>query len=146
MAFFRLRLTCMFVLSRAVMLFPKHVANYWANVAKIVKTRSAEECHNQHTSRGIFQTPTKKSKKPKKKQVEASKGPGKEKSVLCRPLSVPFKCFSAFSFCVTHYTHCQKQRQINGCSKTRDADFTHNAAQLLVPLDVQHMLATLWVV
>lgn len=109
MAFFTLRLTCMFVLSRAVMLFPKHVANYWANVAKIVKTRSAEECHNQHTSHGTFQSPAKKTKRPKKKPVEASKGPGKEKSVLCRPLSVLFKCVLAFSFCVTHYTQCKNK-------------------------------------
>lgn len=64
--------------SRAVSLYPKHVAGYWAKVARIVGTRSAEECHNQHTSHGASQTPAKKAKKPKKKKTEAPKDPGRK--------------------------------------------------------------------
>ncbi len=68
--------------SRAVSLYPKHVAGYWAKVARIVGTRSAEECHNQHTSQGASQTPAKKAKKPKKKKIEAPKDPGRKKCQL----------------------------------------------------------------
>ncbi|XP_035530475.1 mis18-binding protein 1 [Morone saxatilis] len=62
-------------LQEAVSFYPKHVAGYWAKVARVVGTRSAEECHNQHTSKGTSQTPAKNAKKPKKKKMEAPKGP-----------------------------------------------------------------------
>lgn len=64
----------MCVFSRAVTFYPKHVGGYWAKVARIVGTRSAEECHNQHTSQGTSQTPA---KKPKKRKEEAPKHSGK---------------------------------------------------------------------
>lgn len=67
----------MCVFSRAVSYYPKHMAGYWAKVARVVGTRSAEECHNQHTSQGTSQTPT---KKPPKEKVEAPKDPGRERS------------------------------------------------------------------
>ncbi|XP_036927566.1 mis18-binding protein 1 isoform X2 [Acanthopagrus latus] len=59
-------------LTEAVTFYPKHMAGYWAKVARIVGTRSAEECHNQHTSQGTSQTPV---KKPKKRKEEAPKHP-----------------------------------------------------------------------
>lgn len=69
-----------FVLSRAVALYPKHVSGYWAKVARIVGTRSAEECHHQHTSQGASQSPAKKAKKPKKRPSEAPKDQGTGRS------------------------------------------------------------------
>lgn len=62
-------------LQEAVSFYPKNVAGYWAKVAKVVGTRSAEECHNQHTAQGSSQTPATKANKPKKKKnmVEAPK-------------------------------------------------------------------------
>lgn len=71
---------CGFVFSRAVSFYPKNIAGYWAKVAKVVGTRSAEECHNQHTAQGSSQSPTKKANKPKKKKnkVEAPKNAGTE--------------------------------------------------------------------
>lgn len=65
-----------FVFFRAVAFCPKHLAGYWAKVARIVGTRSAEECHNQHTSQGTSQSPA---KKHKKKPLEAPLDPGREK-------------------------------------------------------------------
>ncbi|XP_070698059.1 mis18-binding protein 1 [Pempheris klunzingeri] len=65
-------------LQEAVSCYPKHMAGYWAKVARVVGTRSAEECHNQHTAQGTSQTPAKKPKKPKKppkEKVEAPKNP-----------------------------------------------------------------------
>ncbi|XP_040915887.1 mis18-binding protein 1 isoform X2 [Toxotes jaculatrix] len=62
-------------LKEAVSYYPKHVAGYWAKVARMVGTRSAEECHNQHTSHGVSQTPAKRAKKPRKEKVEAPKDP-----------------------------------------------------------------------
>lgn len=70
---------CMCVISRAVSYYPKHMAGYWAKVAKVVGTRSAEECHNQHTSQGTSQTPAKKAQKEK---VEAPKNPGRLRSLF----------------------------------------------------------------
>lgn len=69
----------MFVFSRAVSYYPKHLAGYWEKVARVVGTRSAEECHSQHTSLGTSQTPAKRAKKPKKEKVEAPKYPGRER-------------------------------------------------------------------
>ncbi|TKS86593.1 Mis18-binding protein 1 [Collichthys lucidus] len=60
-------------LQEAVSFYPKNIAGYWAKVAKVVGTRSAEECHNQHTAHGSSEAPTSKAKKPKKNKVEAPK-------------------------------------------------------------------------
>ncbi|XP_031134714.1 mis18-binding protein 1 isoform X2 [Sander lucioperca] len=62
-------------LQEAVSYYPKHLAGYWEKVARVVGTRSAEECHSQHTSLGTSQTPAKRAKKPKKEKVEAPKYP-----------------------------------------------------------------------
>lgn len=64
--------------ARAVSYYPKHMANYWAKVARMVGTRSAEECHSQHTSQGASYSPAKKATKPKKKKVEPPQAPGRE--------------------------------------------------------------------
>ncbi|XP_071354861.1 mis18-binding protein 1 [Trachinotus anak] len=60
-------------LQEAVSYYPKHMAGYWAKVARMVGTRSAEECHNQHTSQGASQSPVKRVKKPRKEKGEAPK-------------------------------------------------------------------------
>ncbi|XP_042356016.1 mis18-binding protein 1 isoform X2 [Plectropomus leopardus] len=60
-------------LQEAVSYYPKHMTAYWEKVARVVGTRSAEECHHKHTTQGTSQTPAKKAKKPKK--VEATKDP-----------------------------------------------------------------------
>lgn len=75
---------CVVVFSRAVSLYPKHMAGYWAKVARLVGTRSAEECHNQYTSQGTSKTPAKKARKPKKKKIEAPKDPGRERPFFFR--------------------------------------------------------------
>ncbi|XP_038585353.1 mis18-binding protein 1 isoform X4 [Micropterus salmoides] len=62
-------------LQEAVCYYPKHRAGYWAKVARRVGTRSAEECHKQHTSWGTSQTPAKRAKNPKKEKMEAPKDP-----------------------------------------------------------------------
>lgn len=62
-------------LQEAVSYYPKHMANYWAKVARMVGTRTAEECHSQHTSQGASHTPAKKATKPKKKKMESPKAP-----------------------------------------------------------------------
>lgn len=67
---------------RAVSCYPKHMAGYWAKVARMVGTRSAAECHQQHTSQGTSQTPNKKTKKSKLEKVEAPKEPGKGPFVM----------------------------------------------------------------
>lgn len=72
----------MHLFSRAVSYYPKHMAGYWAKVARIVGTRSAEECHSQHTSRGTSQTPANRARKPRKEKVEAPKDPGRESSLF----------------------------------------------------------------
>ncbi|KAK9533694.1 hypothetical protein VZT92_008797 [Zoarces viviparus] len=60
-------------LQEAVSCYPKHVAGYWAKVARMVGTRSAEECHFQHTSQGTSHTPARRATKPTKKKLEAPK-------------------------------------------------------------------------
>ncbi|XP_062413306.1 mis18-binding protein 1 [Pungitius pungitius] len=60
-------------LQEAVSCFPKCMAGYWAKVARMVGTRSAEECHFQHTCQGASQTPPKRAKKPPKDKLEAPK-------------------------------------------------------------------------
>ncbi|XP_044021916.1 mis18-binding protein 1 isoform X2 [Siniperca chuatsi] len=69
-------------LQEAVSYYPKHMAGYWAKVARMVGTRSAEDCHNQHTSQGTSQTPAKRAKKPKKEKVEAPKDPVTDHPVI----------------------------------------------------------------
>ncbi|CAG5866452.1 unnamed protein product [Menidia menidia] len=49
-------------LREAVACYPKHLPAYWAKVARMVGTRSAEECHRHHTSPGTAETPAKKPK------------------------------------------------------------------------------------
>ncbi|KAF7662660.1 hypothetical protein LDENG_00231170 [Lucifuga dentata] len=66
-------------LQEAVSSYPKHMRDYWANVAMMVGTRSGEECYKQHTSQGAFQTPNKKAKKPKK---AARKAPAPDPPVI----------------------------------------------------------------
>lgn len=67
-------------LSRAVALYPKHKADYWAKVARLVGTRSAEECYKRHAFQGTSHSPLTKVKKREKKRLEAPTGPGREKS------------------------------------------------------------------
>ncbi|XP_028251291.1 mis18-binding protein 1 isoform X2 [Parambassis ranga] len=62
-------------LQEAVVYYPKHMKGYWAEVARLVGTRSAEECHNKHTSQGMSKTPNKAAKKVKKQKEEAVKAP-----------------------------------------------------------------------
>lgn len=62
-------------LQEAVSFYPKHVANYWAKVARMVGTRSAEECNSQHTCRATSHTPAKKATRPKKEKVKPLKAP-----------------------------------------------------------------------
>lgn len=59
-------------LQEAVNCYPKHIPHYWEKVARMVGTRSAEECHKQHTSSGTTWSPT-KSAKNRKKEKEATK-------------------------------------------------------------------------
>ncbi|XP_076017697.1 mis18-binding protein 1 [Genypterus blacodes] len=59
-------------LHKAVTSYPKHMTDYWANVAMVVGTRSAEECHVQHTSQqGAQVSPGKRANKPRKAPTAA---------------------------------------------------------------------------
>ncbi|KAM9341284.1 mis18-binding protein 1 [Symphorus nematophorus] len=69
-------------LQEAVSFYPKQMAGYWAKVARIVGTRSAEQCHKQHASLGTSQTPAKRAKQPKKKKVAATKDPVTDHPVI----------------------------------------------------------------
>ncbi|KAM6912254.1 mis18-binding protein 1 [Xenentodon cancila] len=69
-------------LQEAVSYYPKHIAGYWAKVGWMVGTRSAEECHRQHTCQGASQTPLKTTKRHKTEQVEAPKAPVLERPVI----------------------------------------------------------------
>ncbi|KAM4723396.1 mis18-binding protein 1 isoform 2-T2 [Anableps anableps] len=60
-------------LQKAVSCYPKHVAGYWAKVARMVGTRSAEECYKQQTSQGATQSPERGTKSCKKVKEEAVK-------------------------------------------------------------------------
>ncbi|XP_040054960.2 mis18-binding protein 1 isoform X2 [Gasterosteus aculeatus] len=60
-------------LQEAVSCHPKGGAGYWAKVARMVGTRSAEECHFQHTCQETSHTPPKRAKKPNKVKLEAPK-------------------------------------------------------------------------
>ncbi|XP_029349946.1 mis18-binding protein 1 isoform X2 [Echeneis naucrates] len=69
-------------LQEAVSYYPKYMPGYWAKVASIVGTRSAEECHNQHTCQGTAQSPAKKAKNPRKEKGEAPKDPVTDHPVI----------------------------------------------------------------
>lgn len=59
---------CVCLAFRAVTSFPKHINNFWVNVAMVVGTRSAEECQEHYNA----QAPTKSTKKkevPQKKEL-----------------------------------------------------------------------------
>ncbi|KAM3595533.1 uncharacterized protein V6R79_024725 [Siganus canaliculatus] len=60
-------------LKEAVSFYPKHITGYWAKVARIVGSRSAEECHSQHTAHGGSHTPARKPKQTRKKKLEDPK-------------------------------------------------------------------------
>ncbi|XP_054909580.1 mis18-binding protein 1 [Poeciliopsis prolifica] len=60
-------------LQEAVSCYPRHVVNYWAKVARMVGTRSAEECYKQHTCQGNTQSPKKSTKRCKKVKEVAAK-------------------------------------------------------------------------
>uniref|UniRef100_A0A096LSW7 MIS18 binding protein 1 n=1 Tax=Poecilia formosa TaxID=48698 RepID=A0A096LSW7_POEFO len=60
-------------LQEAVTCYPRHVVGYWAKVARMVGTRSAEECYKQHTSQGNTQSPKKSTKNCKKVKEVAAK-------------------------------------------------------------------------
>ncbi|XP_034077800.1 mis18-binding protein 1 isoform X2 [Gymnodraco acuticeps] len=67
-------------LQKAVSYFPKDMSGYWEKVARMVGTRSAEECHCQHTWQGTSQTPEKTARKQtegkkKKEKVKATENP-----------------------------------------------------------------------
>ncbi|XP_029982639.1 mis18-binding protein 1 [Sphaeramia orbicularis] len=68
-------------LKEAVSYYPKHIGGYWARVAQMVGTRSAEECHNQQTSMGSLKTPTKKDK-TKRKKAEPPKDPAAQHPII----------------------------------------------------------------
>ncbi|XP_051942137.1 mis18-binding protein 1 isoform X2 [Hippocampus zosterae] len=64
-------------LQQAVSSYPLHTPFYWAKVAMMVGTRSAEECHNKDLALQDCHTPTESTrKKQKKKAAEAPKGTG----------------------------------------------------------------------
>ncbi|XP_010786677.1 mis18-binding protein 1 isoform X2 [Notothenia coriiceps] len=67
-------------LLKAVSYFPKDMSGYWGKVARMVGTRSAEECHCQHTWQGTSRTPEKTARKQtegkkKKEKVKATEDP-----------------------------------------------------------------------
>ncbi|XP_016123759.1 mis18-binding protein 1-like [Sinocyclocheilus grahami] len=62
-------------LHEAVNSLPKHKSGYWANVAYIVGTRSAEECQEQYNSN---QKTNKRPRKIAQKKPAATEEPGKE--------------------------------------------------------------------
>ncbi|XP_019742843.1 mis18-binding protein 1 isoform X2 [Hippocampus comes] len=64
-------------LQQAVSSYPSHTPFYWAKVAMMVGTRSAEECHNKDLALQDCHTPTESTrKKQKKKAAKAAKGTG----------------------------------------------------------------------
>uniref|UniRef100_A0A1A8UTG9 MIS18 binding protein 1 n=1 Tax=Nothobranchius furzeri TaxID=105023 RepID=A0A1A8UTG9_NOTFU len=63
-------------LQEAVSFYPRNITGFWAKVARMVGTRSAEECHKQHVSKGARQSPERGTAKPKKKtKVQEPKPP-----------------------------------------------------------------------
>ncbi|XP_028994280.1 mis18-binding protein 1 isoform X2 [Betta splendens] len=69
-------------LNEAVSYYPKHMTGYWEKVAAMVGTRSAAECHHQHTYQGTSQTPAKKARKPRKEKAEAPKHPATDQPAI----------------------------------------------------------------
>uniref|UniRef100_A0A4W5RFK9 Myb-like domain-containing protein n=1 Tax=Hucho hucho TaxID=62062 RepID=A0A4W5RFK9_9TELE len=55
-------------LHEAVTSFPKHINNFWVNVAMVVGTRSAEECQEQYNAQASIKS-TKKKEVPQKKEL-----------------------------------------------------------------------------
>lgn len=73
---------CNLLFGRAVSSYPSHTPFYWAKVAMMVGTRSAEECHNKDLALQDCHNPTESTrKKQKKKAVEAPKGTGMAKAL-----------------------------------------------------------------
>lgn len=66
------------LLQEAVSYYPKNIPGYWANVARTVGTRSAEECYRQHSSLGASHTPAKRAAK----KAAAPKPPAAECPVI----------------------------------------------------------------
>ncbi|XP_067311280.1 mis18-binding protein 1 [Pseudorasbora parva] len=62
-------------LHEAVNSLPKHKSGYWAHVAYVVETRSAEECQEQYSA---HQKTNKKPRKRASKKPAATEEPGKE--------------------------------------------------------------------
>ncbi|XP_056090027.1 mis18-binding protein 1 isoform X2 [Rhinichthys klamathensis goyatoka] len=62
-------------LHEAVNSLPKHKSGYWANVAYVVETRSAEECQEQYNA---HQKTNKRPSKKASKKPAATEEPGKE--------------------------------------------------------------------
>lgn len=62
-------------LHEAVNSLPKHKSGYWANVAYVVGTRSAEECQEQYN---VHQKTNKRPRKRASKKPAATEEPGKE--------------------------------------------------------------------
>ncbi|XP_033968096.1 mis18-binding protein 1 isoform X2 [Pseudochaenichthys georgianus] len=60
-------------LQKAVSYFPKDMSGYWEKVARMVGTRSAEECYCQHTWQGTSQTPEKTARKKTEGKKEKAK-------------------------------------------------------------------------
>lgn len=60
-------------LERAVNSLPKHKSGYWANVAYVVGTRSAEECQEQYNA---HQKTNKRPSKKASKKPAATEEPG----------------------------------------------------------------------
>ncbi|PWA16652.1 hypothetical protein CCH79_00004399 [Gambusia affinis] len=60
-------------LQEAVSCYPRHIVGYWVKVARMVGTRSAEECYKQHISQGNTQSPKKSTKNCKKVKEVAAK-------------------------------------------------------------------------
>ncbi|XP_061662896.1 mis18-binding protein 1-like isoform X3 [Syngnathoides biaculeatus] len=58
-------------LQRAVAMYPLSMPLYWTKVAKMVGTRSAQECHDRDPRVQDFQTPAKSSWKNQNKKAEA---------------------------------------------------------------------------
>lgn len=59
---------CVRLAFRAVTSFPKHINNFWVNVAMVVGTRSAEECQEQYNAHAPTKS-TKKNEVPQKKEL-----------------------------------------------------------------------------
>ncbi|KAK7904367.1 hypothetical protein WMY93_016974 [Mugilogobius chulae] len=59
----------------AVLCHPKYITGYWAKVAMMVGTRSAEECHKRHTSISTAKMSPKRERKTKKAPLKEKANP-----------------------------------------------------------------------